>query len=1256
MKKEKGSNSIDKLKSLFRMKKFHKNWLRVLSILGAVVVFCTVYALILPAATMEKNKATQETGVYLDNSKALTKASQDSSVPNSSTESSKASGTDSEYLNGTLTHEVENSNAVVKLEAKSSARIPKTATLKVEELNKDSEAYKANLKLAKEKAAKNGTSVSFANFFNITLLDENGKEIQPQDYVSVKVEFKKAISTPKEANVQAVHIKGSDVAEVLNVEEKAENRGKKKEITDVKFNASGFSVYGIVGTNKLETKYITADGKTWSVKVAYDSSANIPENATLDVKEIKENSDTYNDHLKEAMEKAAPSKNEYVVAANFFSVKIMSDGKEVQPATPVKISLKYEDKKNSKKGSYTYKAMHFGRSGTEVITPEKSKNSNSKAEMVYTQKGFSDIGGVRVEKIGSDILKSALGARIGPEPDHEKVLTPNGDGTYKLSLSVTGRSASSHQHTGTRANVLFVIDTSSSMYESAHDGTGRTKMQATKQLAQEMVTRLLKNNTATNPKAIELGLLSFDREAYTQSGWTTNGADFNRKIENLQQHEGTNWQDALKKAKAMSSDGDPTYVIFLTDGKPTQYRDEHGRIQWGTGGNFPAFQESLEPARSLVESGRTLYGIYAFDGRAENLKDLINYAYSSDTAENKYHFYAENVRALEKALKQIETDIFTSVGFKNVSITDGLTDWTGSMLAEGKSTGFTYSRSGGKYGKGQNWTDAPKAVYSGGQVKWNLSSLGTLEDGVTYKVSFTVWPKQEAYDLVADLHNGKTSYDSLPPERKKMIVNDNGSYSLKTNTEAIVDYKKVKTENGKEVEGERGFSTYADPDPMLLSSTKMKVAKEWIDNTLDNKSTRPNSIKLWVVKDGVKYQEVTLSKANNWEKTVHIAPGLKVKPGDYGTTKTGSDAGIIPSTPGHTYTVTEDGIDRRYELNVSPVKPLLDGTTTNTTDDLIDGLSNTKWQGNTAKITGKNILKNSLKISKIVTTKDDASDSIMVDKTFKVNLSLTDSSGNPLKTVDYDADGKISKGGLQYAIYDRSNPSNPIKTGAIDSSVMSFDLKTSQYVRVFNIPSGSSYTVTEDVSSIPAGYKFLKITNKKGKLDGDKSVDVTVYNKRNALNVAILKVDTANVNKVLKGAEFVLYKKNGVTEATNADGQKIGKLVTNSEGKVVIGNLLEGEYVLKETKAPSGYKLAAPITVNVLGNKVVFTQQGIQKDGIPSADGFTYTMTITNSSGTELPMTGGSGVKLLMIIGTVLVVVSLSYGFKLWYRRERGEE
>ncbi len=59
--------------------------------------------------------------------------------------------------------------------------------------------------------------------------------------------------------------------------------------------------------------------------------------------------------------------------------------------------------------------------------------------------------------------------------------------------------------------------------------------------------------------------------------------------------------------------------------------------------------------------------------------------------------------------------------------------------------------------------------------------------------------------------------------------------------------------------------------------------------------------------------------------------------------------------------------------------------------------------------TPKNTLKGSLKISKIVTaSKDDASDNT-VDGTFAANLSLTDRDGNPLTTVDYDADGKVSK-------------------------------------------------------------------------------------------------------------------------------------------------------------------------------------------------------------------------------------------------------
>ena len=54
---------------------------------------------------------------------------------------------------------------------------------------------------------------------------------------------------------------------------------------------------------------------------------------------------------------------------------------------------------------------------------------------------------------------------------------------------------------------------------------------------------------------------------------------------------------------------------------------------------------------------------------------------------------------------------------------------------------------------------------------------------MTYTLSFTVWPNQEAYDLVADLNNGVKTYDSLSADEKSQIVKDGDRYSLKTNTD-----------------------------------------------------------------------------------------------------------------------------------------------------------------------------------------------------------------------------------------------------------------------------------------------------------------------------------------------------------------------------------------------------------------------------------------------------------------------------------------
>lgn len=69
-----------------------------------------------------------------------------------------------------------------------------------------------------------------------------------------------------------------------------------------------------------------------------------------------------------------------------------------------------------------------------------------------------------VAMVGKVAVSFAAGAADAEPPKVAKTLTPNGDGTYKLSLSVTG-SASSAQESS-KANVVVVFDTSGSMDET----------------------------------------------------------------------------------------------------------------------------------------------------------------------------------------------------------------------------------------------------------------------------------------------------------------------------------------------------------------------------------------------------------------------------------------------------------------------------------------------------------------------------------------------------------------------------------------------------------------------------------------------------------------------------------------------------------------------------------------------------------------------------------------------------------------------
>lgn len=84
--------------------------------------------------------------------------------------------------------------------------------------------------------------------------------------------------------------------------------------------------------------------------------------------------------------------------------------------------------------------------------------------------------------------------------------------------------------------------------------------------------------------------------------------------------------------------------------------------------------------------------------------------------------------------------------------------------------------------------------------------------------------------------------------------------------------------------------------------------------------------------------------------------------------------------------------------------------------------------------------------------------------------------------------------------------------------------------------------------------------------------------------LTVTKVDTADLTKVLEGAEFILYKSALDENGILTKGEKVqGPAATDSNGTVLFDNLAWGTYVLEETKAPDGYERASELNEVTIG-------------------------------------------------------------------------
>ena len=153
----------------------------------------------------------------------------------------------------------------------------------------------------------------------------------------------------------------------------------------------------------------------------------------------------------------------------------------------------------------------------------------------------------------------------------------------------------------------------------------------------------------------------------------------------------------------------------------------------------------------------------------------------------------------------------------------------------------------------------------------------------------------------------------------------------------------------------------------------------------------------------------------------------------------------------------------------------------------------------------------------------------------------------------------------------------------------------------------------------------------------------TVYSAK----VVINKYVKDSNNEKLAGAKFVLYKevKTDGSDTTTKDYYKwndTAKKVewttskadatvktTDANGAAAFDGLKDGTYYLEEVKAPAGY--------NLLKDPAEVVVNGASAN--PSS--LTVTGNIENSSGAELPETGGMGTTIFYVLGSVLILAAV---------------
>lgn len=544
-------------------------------------------------------------------------------------------------------------------------------------------------------------------------------------------------------------------------------------------------------------------------------------------------------------------------------------------------------------------------------------SNNDLSAKIYQADGTTELG--KLTSGGYQIINSASTPVQPPTPgivetkkelSHEKYIAKNKDGTYNLTLNVSGAVGS--ESYANKLDVLFVMDTSNSMkrgMNSSSDQKNYTTNSSSRFYNQQKAVEdaVAKLKSKKNVDA-QFAVVSFDTEAGIETDWTNGTISYPTKVakynDSNEDAGGTNYQAGLRKADELLKKGraDATkIVVFLSDGDPTFYYDTNKNGQekvYGSGSGYDSNAMTKAQTQLGTMSMNYFYTVGVGPQTSyTHLSSLIS-SVPSGTVTGSYN--GTDSSNLKNAFDSIIRDA-TDLLCTDVTVTDTLTDEVELVNQDlqvvvkdetGKVITKLKDASGNEVAVSKIITVSTAKDSNGKtQIIMRFEPSYKLESGYTYYVTAKIQPTTKAYlkyqnESYTDTGDENTD-EYLGTDKKpgKDTRNDGTSSKQKgfySNESANVTYK---------YNNETYEKPYAKPVIQVNASTvSHTVVKQWESDS--DKVTVDVELKAYVTEaadskinpDNPKYltnedvknlpmsMQVNLSGTNKWTYTWENLP------------------------------------------------------------------------------------------------------------------------------------------------------------------------------------------------------------------------------------------------------------------------------------------------------------------------------------------------------------------------------------------------